>query len=208
MYILDGPWDAGKVFMRYHLELYWVQAVRNAKTTVLIAVLVLISSSFLVQGVKAQGQFVGSVNSDVYHYPSCTYAKRIHPENEIWFVDATDAQNHGYRPCKVCNPPVPEMTPFHFAVISMIVTGIAVILKKKRTVCERALRHRKLQGRMARNYDHIRRLSSARTKCYISKELDTQAGSTEYARRTIFHNEAAPYDGSQGSTVRYQKGLR
>jgi hypothetical protein len=30
------------------------------------------------------------------------------------------------------------MTPFHFAVISMIVTGIAVILKKKRTVCERA----------------------------------------------------------------------
>ena len=30
-----------------------------------------------------QGPFVGSVNSDVYHYPSCTYAQRIKPENLI-----------------------------------------------------------------------------------------------------------------------------
>ena len=53
----------------------------------------------------AQGVFVGSVNSDVYHYPTCTYAQRIYPENQIWFSSSEDARAHGYRPCKVCNPP-------------------------------------------------------------------------------------------------------
>jgi hypothetical protein len=50
-------------------------------------------------------QFVGSKNSDVYHYPSCTYAQRIKAENRIWFSSSQDARNHGYRPCKVCHPP-------------------------------------------------------------------------------------------------------
>ena len=57
--------------------------------------------------VNAQGQFVGSKTSDVYHYPSCSHAKNIKAENQIWFVDAQDAVNHGYRPCSVCNPPLP-----------------------------------------------------------------------------------------------------
>ena len=51
------------------------------------------------------GPFVGSINSDVYHYPSCTYAKRIKASNKISFANATDARAHGYRPCKVCKPP-------------------------------------------------------------------------------------------------------
>jgi len=50
-------------------------------------------------------QFVGSVNSDVYHYPSCTYAQRIKSENQVWFTSSADARAHGYRPCSVCNPP-------------------------------------------------------------------------------------------------------
>lgn len=52
-----------------------------------------------------QGQYCGSKNSDVYHYPSCTYAKKIKPENLIWFIDENDAKSQGYRPCKKCNPP-------------------------------------------------------------------------------------------------------
>ena len=51
------------------------------------------------------GNYVGSVNSDVYHYPSCRYVKQIYPENKIWFSSASDARAHGYRPCKVCCPP-------------------------------------------------------------------------------------------------------
>lgn len=50
-------------------------------------------------------KYCGSINSDVYHYPWCTYAKKIKPENLIWFVDEYDAKSQGYRPCKVCNPP-------------------------------------------------------------------------------------------------------
>jgi len=52
-----------------------------------------------------QAQYCGSINSDVYHYPSCGSAKRINPENLIWFSDENDAKSKGYRPCKKCNPP-------------------------------------------------------------------------------------------------------
>jgi len=49
--------------------------------------------------------FVGSVNSDIYHYPWCVWAQQIYPQNEIWFDSVEDAKAHGYRPCKVCKPP-------------------------------------------------------------------------------------------------------
>ncbi|OIO85543.1 MAG: hypothetical protein AUK32_06985 [Candidatus Aquicultor secundus] len=51
------------------------------------------------------GEFAGSVKSNVYHYPSCSYVDRINPENLIWFSSAEDAQAKGYRACKVCQPP-------------------------------------------------------------------------------------------------------
>jgi competence protein ComEC len=51
------------------------------------------------------GKYVGSINSNVYHYPSCRYVEQIHPENLVWFASAAEAQAKGYRPCKVCNPP-------------------------------------------------------------------------------------------------------
>ena len=55
--------------------------------------------------ITKQGVFVGSTKSDKYHYPSCRWAEKILPENEIWFSSSTDARAHGYVPCKVCNPP-------------------------------------------------------------------------------------------------------
>jgi micrococcal nuclease len=54
---------------------------------------------------EQQGTFVGSVNSDKYHYASCRWAGEIYPENEIWFSSTDDAHAHGYVPCKVCTPP-------------------------------------------------------------------------------------------------------
>lgn len=48
--------------------------------------------------------FVGSIKSDKYHYPSCQWAKKIKPENEIWFSSSQDARNQGYVACKVCSP--------------------------------------------------------------------------------------------------------
>ncbi len=42
--------------------------------------------------------FVGSKNSDKYHLPSCSHAKRIKSENVVCFVSAEDAQSKGYAP--------------------------------------------------------------------------------------------------------------
>lgn len=60
------------------------------------------------QEVKAQASeevFVGSIESNKYHYPDCRWAKKILPEHEIWFSSPQDAQTHGYVACKVCTPP-------------------------------------------------------------------------------------------------------
>lgn len=53
----------------------------------------------------SQEAFVGSVKSNKYHYPSCQWAKKISPQNEIWFTSSADARAHGYVPCGVCHPP-------------------------------------------------------------------------------------------------------
>lgn len=52
-----------------------------------------------------QGPFVGSSKSDKYHYPSCSAAKRIKPENLITFSSSEEARRMGYTPCSKCNPP-------------------------------------------------------------------------------------------------------
>ena len=53
----------------------------------------------------ASGYFVGSKNSDVYHYPDCASAKKIKPGNLVSFNSVEEAKTAGYRPCKNCNPP-------------------------------------------------------------------------------------------------------
>lgn len=40
--------------------------------------------------------FVGSKNSRKYHSPSCSYAKRIKPENRVCFSGKEDAEKRGY----------------------------------------------------------------------------------------------------------------
>lgn len=51
------------------------------------------------------GPFVGSIKSDVYHYPWCFEAKKILSENLVIFPTVTDACAANYRPCEECNPP-------------------------------------------------------------------------------------------------------
>jgi hypothetical protein len=53
----------------------------------------------------SEGMFVGSTKSNKYHYPSCRWAEKILPENEIWFSSSADAGDHGYVACGVCHPP-------------------------------------------------------------------------------------------------------
>ena len=46
-----------------------------------------------------QGRFVGSVNSNKYHWPDCPWAKKIAPQNQIWFSSEAEAQTAGYIRC-------------------------------------------------------------------------------------------------------------
>jgi methylphosphotriester-DNA--protein-cysteine methyltransferase len=69
---------------------------------VFVCILVLVFA-FAIAAVAAE--FVGSAKSNVYHNPSCVWAKKISPKNLVHFSSAKDAQQKGYRPCKVCKPP-------------------------------------------------------------------------------------------------------
>ncbi len=57
------------------------------------------------------GEFVGSKNSDKYHYPSCNYAESIKESNRIWFDSVQAAAAAGYVACKGCNPPSIAVAP-------------------------------------------------------------------------------------------------
>lgn len=48
--------------------------------------------------------YVGSVNSDVFHYPDCKWAGKIKFDNEVWFESIEDAVQTGYRSCRICHP--------------------------------------------------------------------------------------------------------
>lgn len=50
------------------------------------------------------GIYVGSIESDKFHYPDCRFAEKILPENDIWFATREEALNYGYSPCGVCKP--------------------------------------------------------------------------------------------------------
>lgn len=45
-----------------------------------------------------QGQYVASVNSDLYHDQSCPTVSRIKPENQVWFASRESAEAAGYSP--------------------------------------------------------------------------------------------------------------
>ena len=49
--------------------------------------------------VLKQEKFIGSVNSNKYHWPDCPFAKRISEENQIWFSSEQEAQDAGYIRC-------------------------------------------------------------------------------------------------------------
>ncbi len=46
--------------------------------------------------------YVGSSKSDKYHLPSCRYAAKILPVNQVWFSSKAEAQAAGYVPCGSC----------------------------------------------------------------------------------------------------------
>lgn len=52
----------------------------------------------------AKYKFVASKNSDVFHRPDCSSAKRIKPVNLVGYSSRAEALRAGKRPCKRCKP--------------------------------------------------------------------------------------------------------
>jgi len=48
------------------------------------------------------GGVVTSKYGEAYHYPWCSGAERISPENKRWFSSPEEARDTGYRPAKNC----------------------------------------------------------------------------------------------------------
>lgn len=53
---------------------------------------------------KEDKKYIGSKESNKYHLPSCQWAQKIKPENQVWFGSKEEAEKAGYQPCKVCTP--------------------------------------------------------------------------------------------------------
>ena len=56
----------------------------------------------------ADYKYVGSAKSNIYHYPTCEWALKIHPDNLLTFKSSKEALDAGYRPCRVCRPPTKD----------------------------------------------------------------------------------------------------
>lgn len=54
------------------------------------------------RGGAGDALYVGSANSDKYHFPWCPGAKRIKEENKVTFASKAEARNAGYEPAANC----------------------------------------------------------------------------------------------------------
>ena len=52
----------------------------------------------------SKGKYVASKKSNKFHKPNCKWARKIKPENEVWFDSRDEATKTGHIPCKVCKP--------------------------------------------------------------------------------------------------------
>jgi hypothetical protein len=48
---------------------------------------------------SSKGIIVASKNSTKYHWPWCAAAKKIKPENQVWFQSENEARAGGFQPC-------------------------------------------------------------------------------------------------------------
>lgn len=82
-----------------HAEVLWEEETRTVQVITSTG-----SNNNGSQGIKTEGTYIGSIDSDKYHYPTCRHAKTILSKNETWFDTVEEAKANGYSPCGVCKP--------------------------------------------------------------------------------------------------------
>jgi hypothetical protein len=78
------------------------------KIRVLVSIVILTIFSIVCLSLAVDYKYVGSKNSNKYHFPDCKWAKKISPKNLVTFKTAQEAVKAGYVPCKVCKPPTKD----------------------------------------------------------------------------------------------------
>ncbi len=78
------------------------------KIRVWVYIVILMIFSIVCLSLAADYKYVGSKNSNKYHYPTCKWAKKISSKNLVTFKTAEEAVKAGYIPCKVCKPPTKD----------------------------------------------------------------------------------------------------
>lgn len=48
--------------------------------------------------------YIGNRNTHKFHYDNCYSVSQMAERNKVYFDNRYDAINHGYVPCKRCNP--------------------------------------------------------------------------------------------------------
>ena len=72
---------------------------RIVRGIVALAILVLVGDTALASSYK------GNLNSGIFHYYSCKWAQKIHPNNVVHLDSRREAiEVYHLRPCKVCRP--------------------------------------------------------------------------------------------------------
>jgi len=78
------------------------------KIRVWVSIIILMVFSIFCISLAADFKYIGSSQSNKYHYPNCKWAKKISPKNLVTFKTAQEALEVGYVPCKVCKPPTKD----------------------------------------------------------------------------------------------------
>ena len=72
------------------------------KTAIILLTLVTL---LMTLNIATATTYIGSSQSNKFHYTDCRWAKKINPGNAIiYFNSREEAYSYGYVPCKVCKP--------------------------------------------------------------------------------------------------------
>ncbi len=69
-----------------------------------VVLVIMLAMVFAVVAESPARRYVGSVNSDKFHVPTCEWAQKINPQNEVYFASYDEAIQAGREPCKKCRP--------------------------------------------------------------------------------------------------------
>ena len=71
------------------------------KLAAAVAILLIFAAAALC---AAAGNFIASRDREPFHTLNCSWAKKISPENAVYYNTRDEAVKDGHRPCKVCRP--------------------------------------------------------------------------------------------------------